>query len=177
MAILGATTLTGCDSIPDFIAAGTLNPFQQTTAPLSWTKDTTHNNKALRVVTGTAGSGGTTAFTTVFASRTPAGSISVSGSNSGGSVQNAALSTAQLPAHGHRITDWLTNLGGSANWTPNMVNAANINSAVNTRNAGSGGQHSHSYTVPSWSGSATFSGTALDFSVQYVDIIIASKNA
>jgi hypothetical protein len=74
MAVLGSTSLTGCNSIPDFIAGGSLMLFQQTTAPTNWTKETTHNNKALRVVTGTATPGGSTAFTTVFASRTPAGS-------------------------------------------------------------------------------------------------------
>jgi len=58
MAILGNTTLTGCNSIPDFIAAGSLMMFQQTASPTSWTKQTTHNNKALRVVSGTAGTGG-----------------------------------------------------------------------------------------------------------------------
>ena len=46
--------------------AGTTMLFQQTTAPTGWTKQTTHNDKALRVVSGTASSGGTLAFTTVF---------------------------------------------------------------------------------------------------------------
>jgi hypothetical protein len=73
MAVLGSTSLTGCNSIPDFIAGGSLMLFQQTTAPTNWTKGTTHNNKALRVVTGTATPGGSTAFTTVFASRTVLG--------------------------------------------------------------------------------------------------------
>jgi hypothetical protein len=177
MAILGATSLTGCSSIPDFFATGTITPFQQTTAPTSWTKQTTHDNKALRVVNGTASSGGTTAFTTVLASRTPAGSISVSGTNSGGSVQGTAVSTAQIASHSHRITDWLTNIGFSSNWLLNMTNTVNTNSPRDTTQTGQGGQHTHPYAVPSWSGSATFSGTALDFAVQYVDIILASKNA
>jgi hypothetical protein len=93
MAVLGSTSLTGCNSIPDFIAGGSLMLFQQTTAPTNWTKGTTHNNKALRVVTGTATPGGSTAFTSVFASRTPAGSVSVSG----GTVGNHTLSTPQIP--------------------------------------------------------------------------------
>jgi hypothetical protein len=97
MAVLGPTNLTGCNSIPDFIAGGSLVTFQQTSAPTSWTKQTTHNNKALRVVSGTASSGGSTAFTSVFTSRTPTGSVSVS---------NAAvtLSTAQLASHNHSIS-------------------------------------------------------------------------
>ena len=35
-------------------------------APTGWTKDTTHDDKAIRLVTGTAGSGGAIAFSTTF---------------------------------------------------------------------------------------------------------------
>ena len=45
---------------------GTRMLFQQTAAPTGWTKDTTHNDKALRIVSGTASSGGTLSFSTVF---------------------------------------------------------------------------------------------------------------
>jgi hypothetical protein len=60
----GSTTTT-------FFATGTTLLFYQAAAPTGWTKVTTHDNKALRVVSGTGGgSGGTTNFTTVFKSRT-----------------------------------------------------------------------------------------------------------
>ena len=52
------------------IPVGTAMLFVQTAAPTGWTKGVTHNDKALRLVTGTASSGGTTAFTSVFTSRT-----------------------------------------------------------------------------------------------------------
>lgn len=69
MAILGLDSLTGCNSIPDFIATGTRMIFNATAAPTSWTKDTTsHNNKALRIITGTVSSGGSNPFTAVFPS-------------------------------------------------------------------------------------------------------------
>jgi hypothetical protein len=56
--------------------SGTKMLFAQTTAPLGWTKDVTnYDNNALRVVTGTAGSGGTVDFTTAFANRSVTGSI------------------------------------------------------------------------------------------------------
>ena len=54
--------------------SGTKLSFQQTSAPTGWTKDTTHNDKALRVVSGTAGSGGNTAFTSVFGASKVTGS-------------------------------------------------------------------------------------------------------
>jgi len=51
-------------------ASGTTIVFYQASAPTGWTKSTSHDNKALRVVSGTGGgSGGSTAFTSVFASR------------------------------------------------------------------------------------------------------------
>lgn len=68
-------------------ASGTLMLFQQTAAPTGWTKQTTHNDKALRVVSGAAGSGGSVAFTTAFASGLSAGATT--------------LSTTQIPGHQH----------------------------------------------------------------------------
>ena len=59
-------------------ASGTTMLFVQTASPTGWTKSTTHDNKALRVVSGTAGSGGSVAFTTAFASQTPAGTVATS---------------------------------------------------------------------------------------------------
>jgi hypothetical protein len=168
MAVLGTTTLTGCNSIPDFIAAGTLMTFQQTTAPTSWTKQTTHNNKSLRVVSGTAGSGGNTAFTSVFTSRTPTGSVSVS---------NAAhtLTAAQMPSHTHVLGSFSAT-GNKLGFGPNNIrvhgdpNYFNFDGGARaSEGAGSSNSHTHNNT-------ATFAGTALDFAVQYVDIIIASKN-
>ena len=70
------SSLTGVEAFP----SGTLMFFQQTSAPTGWTKSTTHNNKAIRIVSGTVGTGGNSAFTTAFASYTPAGNVAVSGS-------------------------------------------------------------------------------------------------
>lgn len=173
MAVLGSTSLTGCNSIPDFIATSSLMLFQQSTAPTNWTKQTTHDNKALRVVSGTATPGGSTAFTSVFASRTPAGTVSVS--VSGGSVGNTTLSTPQIPSHTHSIDRGADFPGGGP--IPGLVEDTieGVDTPnVNTGSTGGGGAHNHPFTVGSASGS--FSGSALDFAVQYVDIIICSKN-
>ena len=72
--------------------SGTKMLFQQTSAPTGWTKVTSGvDNKALRVVSGTAGSGGSNAFTNTLASRgitanagntTAGGNVSVSIGNS-----------------------------------------------------------------------------------------------
>ena len=124
--------------------SGTLMLFQQTAAPTGWTKQTTHNNKALRVVSGTASSGGSVAFTTAFAN---------------GSTGATTLTTAQIPSHSHSLS---ANNADNTGQTPRP--GANRNNAVNftpsTDAAGSGGSHDHS----------------LSLAVQYVDLIIASKN-
>lgn len=160
MAVLGSTSLTGCSSIPGFIATGTLMTFQQSTAPTSWTKQTTHDNKALRVVSGAAGSGGITNFTSVFTSRTATGT-----------VDNTTLLASQIPSHAHQVAG----PKGPFFNTFTVQNQSVINAVgqpsqgtgnVGSLNTGGGGAHSH-----------TFTGSSLDFAVQYVDLIIASKDA
>ena len=171
MAVLTSGGITFGDAtsiISNPIPATTLMLFQQTAAPTGWTKETTHNNKALRVVSGTCVDGGTTAFTSVFASRTPAGI------NSGGSVSNHTLTSAQIPAHIHPMKDSASfNLkdGGSVVANISYIVSSGIVGPVNSEsNTGGGGSHPHGFINP------TFAGTAMDFAVQYVDLIIASKD-
>ena len=138
-------------------ATGTLMLFAQTAAPTGWTKSTTHDNKALRVVSGTAASGGTSAFTTVFANQTP--TITTSGLSAGATT----LSTAQMPSHTHTYKQFTGY--PDAGLSNQSSGGANIASAA----TGGGGSHTHAI-----SGSATSS--AITLAVQYVDVIIASKN-
>jgi len=135
--------------------SGTAVLFAQTAAPTGFTKSLTHNNKALRVVTGTASSGGTTAFTTVFTNQTP--TITTSGL----SVRATTLTTAQIPSHAHGIAKGCADSGFSGGGGDGV--------AGTTNNAGGGGSHDHTIT-----GTAT--STAITLDVQYVDIIIATKD-
>lgn len=144
------------------IPSGTLMLFQQTTAPTGWTKQTTHDNKALRVVSGTAGSGGTTAFSSVFTNQTP--TISTGGLSAGATT----LSTAQIASHSH-VETRASGGGCDSGVAPGSGLSPNTSNAYHSTNsAGGGGSHSHSI-----SGSATSS--AITLNVQYVDLIIASK--
>lgn len=126
--------------------AGTAMVFAQTTAPTGWTKSATHNDKALRVVSGTAGSGGATAFTSVFGS----------GKNTGGYT----LQIADMPSHSHTVGGaagaiW-QNVGGFT-----TAGGAGVNMNPQTMDAtGGGGSHLHS----------------LSLDLQYVDVIIATKD-
>jgi hypothetical protein len=157
--------------------AGTKVLFQQTTAPIGWTKDTTHNNKALRVVSGTASSGGTTAFTSVFTSRTIAEanlpshthSFSATTSSNGShdhfafnnDVVSSTLSASNYPGRS-------VNLGSDQDYT---IGASAVSPSVGLTS--SNGAHTH--TVSGTSG-ATGSGTAMDFAVQYVDVTICTRD-
>ena len=152
------------------LPAGSSTVWYQAAAPTGWTKVTTHHDKSLRIVNTTGGgSGGITTFTGVFRSRTPGGSVS--GSNSGGSVSDTTLSTTQIPSHNHT---YLRNNGAWNTGTSGNTAVANDQgtSTPNTSSTGGGNAHGHGFTNPSWSGS--FSGNAMDFDVQYVDMIIAS---
>jgi hypothetical protein len=138
---------------------GTLMLFQQTAAPTGWTKATTHNNKALRVVSGTASSGGSVAFTTAFTSQAVSGSVGTSGAYT--------LATADIPSHTHGNTYPIW--GGCAGFNGWGRRSTSTPTATLTSDStGGGGSHSHS--------GGTFTGTAIDLTVQYVDLIIASKN-
>jgi hypothetical protein len=144
--------------------SGTVMLFGQTAAPTGWTKDTSNNNNsALRVVTGTASTGGSVDFTTAFASQTPSGTVSVSGS-----AGATTLSTPQIPSHSH-------NAGSSnaSNFYQPLQTARGVNAnAPATSNTGGGGSHDHPLTISS----STFSGNAINLAVKYVDVIRATKN-
>lgn len=155
------------------IPSGTVILFYQATAPTGWTQVTTQNNKALRVVSGTGGgTGGSVAFTTAFASQSVAGSVSITGIS--GSAGATTLTTPQIPSHRHGVSlapgpsvlpGLQTNFGGFPNRTyyPQVVS-----------DTGGGGSHDHPFSFSS--GSASFSGTAINLAVQYIDVIIASKD-
>jgi hypothetical protein len=152
--------------------SGTLMLFQQTAAPTGWTKQTTHNNKALRVVSGTASSGGSVAFTTAFASQTPTGSVTITSVT--GSAGSTTLSTPQIPAHNHGPSSVVIGDGGQRNTAPQISGSVGNLSLTSLQNTGGGGSHNHPFSFTS--GAGTFSGDAIDLAVQYVDLIIASKD-
>lgn len=83
--------------ISDTIPAGTRMLFQQTTPPPGWTKITTYDNVALRVVSGAVGDYTTgIAFSTLFAT-----SKATSNTTSTGTVGNTSLTLAQMYPHNH----------------------------------------------------------------------------
>lgn len=186
------------------IPSGTRMLFQQTAAPTGWTKDTTQNNKALRIVSGTVGSGGSVDFTAAFASKAVAGTIS--STTATGTVGNTTLSITQIPSHTHgpgTLSGTTSYVGdhthtytafasqGNADgggsivgaWagtqqystTPAGAHSHTVTiSSGVTGSAGSGGSHTHTFTGTAHS--HTFTGTAINLAVKYVDVIIAERD-
>jgi hypothetical protein len=142
-------------TVPAPFASGTIMLFVQTSAPTGWTKSTTHDNKALRIVSGAASSGGTTGFTSVFTART--------------------ITTSNMPAHTHGVTDpghthTFSARGDDGAGTPIAYGVVGYNADIG---AGAGGMAS---AVTGITINSAGSGTAMDFAVQYVDVIIATKD-
>lgn len=152
-------------NVPEF-PSGTRMLFQQTAAPTGWTKDTTHNNKALRLVSGSVTTGGSVAFTTAFTSQGVAGTVG-----------NTTLTVSQIPSHGHPFRMSL-NAGNDSDTTGGIMLSNNDQSnaiafagtpsqTAGEQIGGTGGGQAHTHT---------FNGTAIDLAVQYVDFIIAQKD-
>jgi len=161
--------------------SGTKMMFVQTAAPTGWTKDTTHDNKALRVVSGTASTGGSVAFTTAFASQGVNGSIgSTTATNiaatQGGTVGNTTLATSQIPSHTHTYNEIVFDRARGT-----TTSGGGGSAAANTGATGGGGAHNHGFSGSSHNHTQnahnhSFTGTAIDMAVSYVDVIIATKD-
>jgi hypothetical protein len=164
------SNLTGLVAFP----SGTRMIFQQTSAPTGWTKDTSDTNqRALRVVSGSASSGGSVDFTTAFASKGVAGSIANGGNNTnnggnntnnataGGSVHNHTLSEGRMPSHKHiggdrNIFDQVDgfygmaqNNAGGVNYPGARYDPSNPYAQTDkswTSNAGSTQAHNHGFS-------------------------------
>ena len=164
--------------------------FQQSAAPVGWTKLISHDNKALRVVSGGVSAGGNLTFTSAFSSR-----------GTSGSVAGTGLSVAQMPTHSHGISQSphshstsvsdpghthrfrAAEAGGNSSSGSGDLDASNkdkttksattgisvgVNAnsiSISVQNNGSGAAHSHGFT-----------GSNIDMRVQYVDVIFARRN-
>jgi len=151
MAVLGATTLTGCNSIPDFIAGTSRTIFRGTNAPTGWTKLTDLNDRALRVVaSGALASGGSNPFVNIFTTR-----------SMGGGIGGSSLAASQIAFHDHANGVAPNSLARS----PGLWGERLANNNTGTGGAGGGGAHAH-----------PFGTSAENFSVLYSDVIRCSKN-
>jgi hypothetical protein len=175
MAVLTATGITFGDSTNinskyGIIPQGTPVVFFQANAPTGWTRVTTHNNKALRVVSGTgAGSGGVNTFTGTFSNVPLSGNFGVS--ISGLSVNATTVSWPQMAVHAHPANSGGNNNTGNA--APNRGSRNRVAPGGGTANNGGGGSHNHGVNFSAANGSFA---TSVDMRVQYIDVIYCTFN-
>jgi hypothetical protein len=184
-----AQTLTGPQKLQaqanvgmdQLIQAGTVMLFYQGAAPVGWTKLTTQNDKALRVVSGSGGvAGGTNPFSTVMAQAATGNHTLALGEMAAGVLSNATntitvyfagnsllkVPTSQqtwISAHS-QFDPTNTTLQPRINGPADDISGAGYasyaqNIQVQSSNTG-GGAHSHPITM----------------GIAYCDVILASKN-
>ena len=168
-------TIASVAQVNAVIPTGTRMLFQQTAAPVGWTKEVgaTFNDRALRIVTGAVGNGGTNSFTTAFNSNNGAAA---------GTTGATTLALAQIPSHNHGGGNhshsgslgafyFDGNAGGGQQPVPGGGGGFNVpafttNASGNVISTqGTGGSHTH-----------TIASAQFNLDVAYHDVIIATKN-
>lgn len=161
---IGGENLTGIQSFP----SGTRMLFQQTAAPIGWIKegDSSFNNVALRIVTGTASSGGADLFTTVF--------------GTGKETDGRALTVANLPPHSHTMTaagghsHTYAALGASSGTA--VFKADSQFGTTRLGNKTTSGVGSHSHPIQNTGSGTEHTHPLLNLNLKYRDVIIATKS-
>lgn len=123
--VTAGKTLTSTDDKIDNFPAATSMLYRQSGSPTGWTKITSNNDKALRLVSGTAISGGTQPFSSTF--------------GSGKITDPHTLLTSEMPSHSHTTAANSNGLGGSNSFQLGTSNAA----AFASNATGGDGGHTH----------------------------------
>lgn len=140
-------------------STGTRTMWQQTAAPVGWTKDTTYNDYSPRVISGSVSTGGSVPFSTLFG-RT--------------AVDSHTLTTSQIPSHNHTVNDpghshpynnpspTGAATAGGQNYTvaPTATGTGGASTGISIGSTGGGTGHVHN----------------IDMRVKYIDNIIATKS-
>jgi hypothetical protein len=163
------------------IPSGSISIFVQPTAPVGWTKLTTIDDAALRIVSGTVSDGGVSNFSTVFTDKSL--TSPTSGTSTipfSGAMSPTTLSSFSMASHRH--LSWGLSASGGNNPRTQFSSPGSGRSSlalflgpgsVSAGPAGGGGSHAHTLSV---SGGVDLSPTVLQLSLRYVDAIVAQRN-
>jgi hypothetical protein len=148
-------------------ASGTSMIFFDAAAPTGWTKDTTHHDKAIRVVNTSGGAAaGSLNFSTVFGI-TATGGTSLTQAH----LPSVTLNSNTTGSHTHGLnsaTDVVRDTGSS------MARGTGSNSlSKDDLSMDSAGSHSHTVSL---GGSDTAHTHPIDLQVRYCDVIICNKD-
>ena len=143
--------------------------FYQASAPTHWVKSTSHNDKMLRVVSGTGGlSGGSISFSALSAKTfsTPWSSNSPTG--------NRTLSINQIPVHSHNsmgtaLSPFPQNPNGTFNGGDVRKGPGWSRNFNSTGNNSGGGFHDHPFSA-----SGSTPDLSMNINVQYIDILLCN---
>lgn len=158
----------------DHFATGTALLFRQTAVPDGWQKSTSYNNTAIRLTSGNPSQRITAAsdFTTLFGSRTltranlPNVTLGVDGTALGAG------------AHSHAIAVRTSTVTGGSGGAIALVHPTDGFSNGSTSEATDNeANHVHTVTGTTDSINGGVTQTSLNFSVDYVDVYIATKDA
>lgn len=151
------------------IPSGSITLMHVNTAPPGWVKTDTNNDHILRLVTGSAGSGGTvdfSSFAVTYATTITATTRTIS---------SVTLTGAELPYHRHQYNRAFDSSSVKANTTPPVTRTVmRADTAITNRTSGSNGSsvaHIHSLAP-----GVTFSPDGdLDMRVKYVDVLLVQR--
>jgi hypothetical protein len=152
---------------------------KMTTPPTGWTKDTTYDNYALRVTTGsvinrTTGESFSTVFKNYNSIGVPAPGLSYS------AVNATVIDDAAMTTHNHTTithpSALLTRRGGAGN--TNVARTPAGAPVTFSNNPGGGGSHTHPIGTVAVTGSINQSGvnSEINLNIKYVDTIIAVRS-
>lgn len=170
---------------PPQFPSGTVMIFRQTASPPTWTKQTSINDYAIRVVSGAVGSGGAIAFSTVF------GKTAVDGHTLDGNELTSHAHGVADPTHAHGLGDPAhahvlpagesyssdaTNVAPGGSPPLCCTNGANWSTWTDSRGTGMyvGGAGTG---IGIYGAGASWSHThGMDIRTLYVDVILATKD-
>ena len=157
--------------------SGTRMVFNQASAPEGWTKSTTQNDKALRVVSGnTVNAGGSVGLSNLVTAGTLTSSLE-------GEIGTTTLSSTQFPLHSHAPSASISiprgtedsNSGTYGLVKVDTASTANGTFTATTSSSNRGGTTAHGHGKGTLSVDVSFTEGTTNLNLAYVDVIIAQK--